>query len=187
MDEYKIENSFKKKRDKFLIDWGVSIETAKTIETINQLLDKGSYDLSNQDNLGHALLIGILNRCNAEFSKFSEREIGAFINTGIKIMQERKQKRLAPGIVTRHKFDIAFSNGGEIFNFLMDQNIFKKLTLTKGYLKEITDQHRQLIKGAFPKDWGKILAVLEVSQNTPVNVKHQHFYEKDGVQEWLKI
>ena len=187
MDEAKLNYSHQKIRNDYLRTLGISVETAKSIDVINQLLEKGSYDLNNKNNLTNALLIGILNKYNAEFLKFNEHEIGAFINTGFELMQERKQKRLAPGIITRHKLEIEFANGGEIFNLLMDQKILKKLTLTKGKFQDLNDKQRQIIKDTFPENWGRILALLGLSHDTKIEAKHKHFYETEGVQEWLKV
>ena len=187
MYEAKLNYSHQKIRNDYLRTLGISVETAKSIDVINQLLEKGSYDLNNKNNLTNALLIGILNKYNAEFLKFNEHEIGAFINTGFELMQERKQKRLAPGIITRHQLEIEFANGGEIFNLLMDQKFLKKLTLTKGKFQDLNDKQRQIIKDTFPENWGRILALLGLSHDTKIEAKHKHFYETEGVQEWLKV
>ena len=69
----------------------------------------------------------------------------------------------------------------------MDQKILKKLTLTKGKYQGLTDEQMAKIKVRFPEDWGRIFAVLGVSMETKIKAKVQYFYEKEGVQEWLKV
>ena len=83
--------------------------------------------------------------------------------------------------------EIEFANGGEIFNLLMDQKFLKKLTLTKGKFQDLNDKQRQIIKDTFPENWGRILALLGLSHDTKIEAKHKHFYETEGVQEWLKV
>ncbi len=187
MDENKIQNSVQKFRGKYLIDWGVSLETAETIDVIGDLLNKTSYDINDKTNVGQSLLIGIMQQYNPEFRKLTEGEIKGFINDGFQIRQVRKRKRLKTGIITKNSFEVEFSNGDEIFYWLMDKKIFKKINLRKGYLKGLSEEQKVLIRSIFPETAARILAILGMSQAQNNEPKAEYFYQKEGIVPWRNL
>ncbi len=187
MDENKIQNSVQKSRGKYLIDWGVSLETAETIDVIGDLLNKTSYDINDKTNVGQSLLIGIMQQYNPEFRKLTEGEIKGFINDGFQIRQVRKRKRLKTGIITKNSFEVEFSNGDEIFYWLMDNKILKKINLIKGYLKGLSEEQKVLIRSIFPETAARILAILGMSQAQNNEPKAEYLYQKEGIGPWRNL
>ena len=58
MIENKVRNSAFKVRTKYLIDWGVTVETAGTIEVIGELLNKTTFEKDDKTNVGQSLFLG---------------------------------------------------------------------------------------------------------------------------------
>lgn len=187
MDEAKITNSKLKARTKFLIDWAVSLETGGTISVIEGLINKTEFTLGDKSNVAHSLLIGLLNRYNPEFTKLDEKEIKQLINEGFQIRLERKRKRLKTGIITRVYFENEFPNGGDIFDWLIANKILKKITLIKGFFKEISADQWELLKVTFPENPSRILAILEVSQVVVDEPKPKYFYQRMEDAKWRSV
>ena len=115
MNEAVLVNKALKARNKKLIDWGLSVETADTINVMEELLNKLAFKDFDKNNMAQSLLIGILLKFNPQFRELTELEIKVLINDGFNARQERKRKRLKTGILTRNTFESEFPNGAEIF------------------------------------------------------------------------
>ena len=180
MQEDKIQNSAARVRSKYLIDWGVTIETAGTIEVMQELLSRTSFDKDDKNNVCQSLLIGILQKYNQTFKGLTEEQIKGLIQDGFQTRMERKRKRLKTGIITRNTFEAEFPNGAEIFAWLLENKILKHISRTKGYMQGLAESHRVLIKLAYPDTWARILAVLDIAQKDSKE-KTEYYYQNPEV------
>ena len=187
MEEVKVVNQALRARNKKLIDWGLSVETADTINVMEHLLNNFTSIDTDKNNTAQSLFIGILLKFNPQFSKLTDQEIKDLINVGFNARQERKRKRLNTGILTRDTFESEFLNGAEIFDWLMQNQILKKISKTKGYFKAMTQEQRSYLELTFPDHFGRITAILELSQDLKINPKPQYFYQDQGIQAWRNL
>jgi hypothetical protein len=187
MIENKVQNSAFKVRTKYLIDWGVTVETAGTIEVIGELLNKTTFEKDDKTNVGQSLFIGMMQRFNEEFSKLSESEVKGFVHNGFHLRQERKRKRLKTGIITKNTFEVEFTNGGDIFTWLTDNNILKKVNLRKGYFSGLTESQKELIKSTYPEISGRVITLLGMAQVDLKESKTEYYYQRDEIIPWRSI
>ena len=181
MQEDKIQNSAARVRSKYLIDWGVTIETAGTIGVKeNARAFKPHIDKDDKNNVCQSLLIGILQKYNPTFKGLTEEQIKGLIQDGFQTRMERKRKRLKTGIITRNTFEAEFPNGAEIFAWLLENKILKHISRAKGYMQGLAESHRTLIKSTYPDTWARILAVLDIAQKDSKE-KTEYYYQNPEV------
>ncbi|MDE2027075.1 MAG: hypothetical protein KGJ11_00865 [Candidatus Omnitrophica bacterium] len=187
ISEGKIINEVIKARNKRLFDWGLSFETAGGIEIMEELLTRVSIDPFDKQNTAHSLFIGIIRKNREAMLALSNDEIKALIEDGFSARQERRRKRVRSGIVTLNNFVSEFSNGMEIFEWLVSNNILNLAGRSKGYFKSLTDEQRYLIESSFPSNFAKIIAILEMSRDTKITIKTKKFYEIPGTEKRLNL
>lgn len=187
MNEGTVINQVLKARNRKLFDWGLSVETAETINIIEELLGRIELDGVDPNNSAQSLFIGILRRFNKQFVNLTDQEIRECLDEGFHARQERKRKRLKSGVVTLNSFESEFSNGTEIFVWLLQNRILKKLTKAKGLFNSITEDQLDQIMVNFPENYGRIVAILELSRDGKITPKPKYFYQNEGVEQWRNI
>jgi len=184
MIKTQIENSASKIRAKWLIDWGVTLETSKVIEVINELIRKHSDDIKDPDDVARSFLIGFMQELNLDIRVLGKDEVAKFIKEGWQIRQERKAKRLKTGKITRRDFRLGFPNGDEIFWWLMEKKIIEKKTHHLGFFKGVNDDQKALIISTFPNNEARILAILNTSLGHKKQSKFEYTFNKLGAIQW---
>jgi hypothetical protein len=185
MNEGKLVNQLLRERNRKLINWGLSVETAGFIELMDELA--GKLDPNGKANSAQSLFIGILKRVRPLFDSLPEAQVRELVNDGFLAMQERKRKRLKTGVITRHTFESEFPNGGEIFAWLQDNAVLKHVAKDKGYFKCLSDHQRESIILAFPNHYGRIISILELSQERKFEPKPQYFYQNLEIKTWRNL
>lgn len=187
ISEGKIINEAFKARNKMLFEWGLSFETAGGIELMQDLLARVSIDPHDKQNTAQSLFIGIIRKSSQAMFELSNDEIKALIEDGFRARQARRRKRVKAGIVTMNNFTSEFTNGLEIFEWLVSNKILNLAGRSKGYFKSLTEEQRYMIESNFPDSSAKIIAILEMSRDTKIIVKTKRFYEIQGTEKRLNL